>query len=1244
MKPILPARTSGKPHRHPRLQSALGAVCLLGFATGSATLAQTTYYWDGNGANTGAGTSAQVTGTWGSSAFWTTTQAGTTATSLSVLTSIDTAVFTAWDGVPANAPTGGYTVTLNAAQSVAGILIGDSGSPSAGGTPTLAGTGSPGLTIGSGGVTLNGSNGDPTFAASLGTITLAADQTWRVNAPKVWNVTAAVSGNATTGNTRTWTLGYLNGFTNTYAGLISDGIAGGKLALTLNNTNGTVTGGGTQSITGTANSYTGKTTIQRGILQVTSLANAGFNSSLGAATGADSIIDIGSGANRGSLYISASPSASSSDRVINLAGTTGGAVIKNNNANAANTVSLTGGVTNAGGGNKTLTLAGTNLGNNSIGPISDSADLSKTALLKSEAGVWVLSAANSYTGGTTISQGTLAVGLNGNLGANVAGNNILINGGNLLLSAATNYGSNQVITVNSGGIGVGYTPASLPTITDNTGANGGVYGINYSGDGAVTNLSSLYNGNWFLGSFTGGTYTGAGLTAGNGNIYRLGGGGGTLTLQNNVLTGANHLLAGGSGGGNVILTNANTYTGKTTIQNGSLTVSSLNNVAGGSASSSLGAPITIANGTIDLGAGTSAATLVYTGLGETTDRVINFAGTTGTVTLANSGLGNLNFSNAPTFTGLGAKTIVLGASTDVFGGLLGGPILNTSGTTALTKNGLTNSTWTLTGANTYTGVTQINGGVLSASDLVASSTRVNLAGGAANFAILQGAGTITRQLGAGANRLDWGANGGFAAKDGKLVLNLTTNAGVTGGQLVWGSGSFIGTGVTPMVFGSSTSNNQVELLNAINLNTTDAFNRVIYVEKGVGGDSALLSGVISQGTGLGSNNGIVKDGKGTLILGNAGNSYGGATIIRAGTLVAGASSLSGSAGAFGLGTGSINTPTAPSAIQLGEALTGSNGNPTLLIGGAYTVGRAVSINDNGSGNTYALGGSTDNAATFSGAITFSNGSLNNNSFKITQAATTGANALNITGGIVGAANANVKTVNFDNIGAVNVSAVGITDGAGGGRVAVTKTNTGVLTLAAANTYTGTTTISAGTLLLNGSSASATVVNGGVLAGAGTITSSVSVGDGGTLAPGNSPGTLNTGSLSLTGANATIAMEIGGIGAGEYDQINVTGAVNLNDNGRIAITLLSFIPSPTDIFFLVLNDGTDAINGTLFNLAQGETFSSGGYTWQVSYEGDAGSNLFTGGNDLALIAIIPEPATAVLAAFGALALAAHRRRR
>ena len=93
---------------------------------------------------------------------------------------------------------------------------------------------------------------------------------------------------------------------------------------------------------------------------------------------------------------------------------------------------------------------------------------------------------------------------------------------------------------------------------------------------------------------------------------------------------------------------------------------------------------------------------------------------------------------------------------------------------------------------------------------------------------------------------------------------------------------------------------------------------------------------------------------------------------------------------------------------------------------------------------------------------------------------------------------------------------------GGG--SLIKIGSSTLTLTGANTYTGTTTVSAGTLQVDGSTASPTTVNSGAtLSGSGAVNAAVTVAAGGSLAP--SSGNLTVSSLNISGA---ATLEIGSL--------------------------------------------------------------------------------------------------------------------
>jgi autotransporter-associated beta strand protein len=223
-------------------------------------------------------------------------------------------------------------------------------------------------------------------------------------------------------------------------------------------------------------------------------------------------------------------------------------------------------------------------------------------------------------------------------------------------------------------------------------------GSGYLGGGNYTNTISLATGT-ILNYASSANQILGGAISGTGAILKEGAG--TLTLS-----GDNTMSFVLPGAGAPALTTG------VAIRAGTLSVGSLNSVVGGTTTSNLGAPTTVAAGTIAIGAAGVAGTLSYTGTGEITDRVINLAGTTGGAVIDQSGAsGVLRFTSALTATGAGLKTLTLQGSNDGTGEIAGA-IVNNSGTnrTSVSKQGT--GTWVLSGTNTYTGTTTVGGGKL----------------------------------------------------------------------------------------------------------------------------------------------------------------------------------------------------------------------------------------------------------------------------------------------------------------------------------------------------------------------------------------------------------------------------------------------------------------------------------------------------------------------------------------------------
>ncbi len=167
------------------------------------------------------------------------------------------------------------------------------------------------------------------------------------------------------------------------------------------------TGAGTLSLNNTSNNYTGATWIKEGKIVVLGLAASGANSRLGAG----SLIRLGSDNLSGTLEVSGS--STTTNRTIDLGGTTGGGTLL---ANSSAAITFSGNVTASGAGSKTLTLGGFASLATLSGSIADNSATSRTSVTKQNFGTWTLSGANTYTGTTTVTSGTLRTTGSGTFG------------------------------------------------------------------------------------------------------------------------------------------------------------------------------------------------------------------------------------------------------------------------------------------------------------------------------------------------------------------------------------------------------------------------------------------------------------------------------------------------------------------------------------------------------------------------------------------------------------------------------------------------------------------------------------------------------------------------------------------------------------------------------------------------------------------------------------------------------------
>ena len=141
---------------------------------------------------------------------------------------------------------------------------------------------------------------------------------------------------------------------------------------------------------------------------------------------------------------------------------------------------------------------------------------------------------------------------------------------------------------------------------------------------------------------------------------------------------------------------------------------------------------------------------------------------------------------------------------------------------------------------------------------------------------------------------------------------------------------------------------------------------------------------------------------------------------------------------------------------------------------------------------------------------------------------------------------------------------------------LTKEGAGTLVLSGTNTYTGLTTVAAGTLAVNGSIRGDVLVKtGATLKGTGNIAGTVTAESGAIIAPGNSPGTLRIGGNYAQAPQGLLEIEVAGPNPSDYDHLIVNSNINLS--GRLLLVFSGYAPSATDTFTVIQAGGTLSVS-------------------------------------------------------------------